>query len=633
LFAIVVHAAWLTLNDRWLISKEGAPPHAVSMSLLLVAGSMGLRFDPGNLVFDWSGLAVLYYAFFVFGLRAVQIRRWLACAGLVTFIGVGLALASNYGEMTFRIVGFEIPRDFWLTENMNLDWQLNRPGEFLTLLVFFLMGRWLGAILRGEEPSADTLSAGAKLVMGTVILYLGAPMWRGLVVAVAGGEAYDKALYFLSPAGSYLVLPLLALSLAITRHRGMLISAVLVGAYYLLSAFAPGSSIYIDFGDFAVAIAFAALGVRITKHLNAADLARATSWLTTGSPRRESSIEPNEWKRQHDEVSNTVRRVMLSLLAYALFCGITLASAEDVSIFGGSEVTLPFANTKIGYATFLTAGPLILVGLTVYLHLFLQSAIDLGRPQGANPLPYIFNMDYPVAAALSSFMHYWLPVLLLFLFAWKAVNLCAGYWLGLASTGMAVVMLYLHMARMSAVRGENPWRFSWVMLFSFALLFAMQMANGSALLKRPLSLDGNQTLGEKLNGVCVDSFAGASLRGTNFIGATLRSVDFRGASMQEARLAGVDLSNADLSGADLSEADLGEAHLNGVNLINANLGGAILTGADLGGANLPDVDPADIRGVKGVDCENLERTKNWKYAYRNTELGCGENIPQPKEGR
>lgn len=620
LFVIVAHAAWLTLKGRWLSANEGSPPRALAMSLLLVAGSAGLYYGPDVLQFNWWGPAILYYAFFVLGLRAVPMRTWLNIAGLITVIGTVIALANSYSG---KFLDYEVLRYLQLTDDLNLRWQLDRPGEFLMLLVFFWTGRWLGEILRAAEPSRDTLGAGAKLALGAAILYLGGPIWRGLVVAVAGGEIYDNAMYILSPAGSYHVFPLLALSLAITRPRGMLISAALVGIYYLLYAIAPGRSFAIGFGDFAVAIAFAALGLRMVKPVTA-DQARTFSWLPVRSSVRQSSIEADEWKRQHDEISNTVRRVMLSLLVFVLFCGLTLAASEDASIFGGSEVTLPFANTKIDFAAFLLAGPLILVGLTMYLHLFLQSAFDLAKPEGARPLPYIFNMDYPVAAALSNFLHYWLPVLLMCMFAWKSANLCAGYWLGLASIGMALVMIYLQMTRMPADQGGKPRRFARVMFFSFALLFAIQMAYGSALLKRPLSLDG-ENLSERMQDVCINSFAGASLNRTEFIGANLRSIDFRGASMRQARFDRATLSNADMQAADLANAKFTGADLRDANLSNADLSNADLTDAVINNANFAG---ADLGNVKGVVCERLQRAQNWKNAYRDAKLACGEKLPE-----
>ena len=46
-----------------------------------------------------------------------------------------------------------------------------------------------------------------------------------------------------------------------------------------------------------------------------------------------------------------------------------------------------------------------------------------------------------------------------------------------------------------------------------------------------------------------------------------------------------------------------------------------LEGAYLEGANL--------RLVKGVDCEDLKQTNGWEKALRDAKLACGADIPQP----
>ena len=266
-------------------------------------------------------------------------------AGLMVIAGVVLSLADRYGDIVF---GYSIPGYFRPNDWFSLRLVLDRPGEFLTLLLFFWTGRWLGAITRAPAPpSADTLTYGVKLAVGAGTLFLAGPLWRGVVAAVAGGEFYEDALHAISPGGSYYILPLLTLFLAITRRNGMRLAAVLAGTYYALYASAPGRSFPVDFAAFAVVIAFGLLGARIAARLPAVDVARTASWLPTPSVDTQSSIELDEWRRQHDEISNTVRRVMLSLLAYTLFCGLTLAASEDASLFGGSMVTLPSPTRQL----------------------------------------------------------------------------------------------------------------------------------------------------------------------------------------------------------------------------------------------------------------------------------------------
>ena len=63
-----------------------------------------------------------------------------------------------------------------------------------------------------------------------------------------------------------------------------------------------------------------------------------------------------EWKRQNDEISNTIRRTVLTLVIYCAFCLIMLG-APDASLLSSSEnISLPFTNTEISYQGFLVFG-------------------------------------------------------------------------------------------------------------------------------------------------------------------------------------------------------------------------------------------------------------------------------------
>ena len=100
---------------------------------------------------------------------------------------------------------------------------------------------------------------------------------------------------------------------------------------------------------------------------------------------------------------------------------------------------------------------------------------------------------------------------------------------------------------------------------------------------------------------------------------TEAAIDLSGGALR-----GLDLEGADLSGADLKDADLRGANLSGANLQGAHLGGAnlfkvLMEGADLGGA--------DLRGVRFLQCPQLESALNWQSATRDEDLACGRAIP------
>jgi uncharacterized protein YjbI with pentapeptide repeats len=95
------------------------------------------------------------------------------------------------------------------------------------------------------------------------------------------------------------------------------------------------------------------------------------------------------------------------------------------------------------------------------------------------------------------------------------------------------------------------------------------------------------------------------------------------------------LRGLDLSGVDLSRADLRDADLRGTNLSQANLSGAHLEGANLFKAvlNGSDLGEAFLYGVQFLSCAQLVATRNWRSAYRDEALACGEPVPGNKPSK
>lgn len=112
----------------------------------------------------------------------------------------------------------------------------------------------------------------------------------------------------------------------------------------------------------------------------------------------------------------------------------------------------------------------------------------------------------------------------------------------------------------------------------------------------------------------------ANLTGANLRGAIMRDTFLRNTNLRVANLRVTDLRNAYLSEADLRRADLRGAKLQDADLRGTDLRRAKLQKADLKGANLT--------GAR-LHASDLKTAKNWKFAYRDTELACGADIPMP----
>ena len=111
-------------------------------------------------------------------------------------------------------------------------------------------------------------------------------------------------------------------------------------------------------------------------------------------------------KSFHDDASKTIRRVFYSLLGTCLFCVLTLAGTPDADLISaGAVVTLPILDYPIGFADFLVVGPVLLIALTAYLHIFVAQHRMIAIPAN-DRLAMLPNFDAFAARLTVWFAHY-----------------------------------------------------------------------------------------------------------------------------------------------------------------------------------------------------------------------------------
>ncbi len=122
---------------------------------------------------------------------------------------------------------------------------------------------------------------------------------------------------------------------------------------------------------------------------------------------------------------------------------------------------------------------------------------------------------------------------------------------------------------------------------------------------------------------------GALMWGIQLADFDLHGVDLQFAKLDGANLDGANLREAQLQDASLQKADMWKAKLVEAELTNVDLRGANLNQADLTEAIFveADLEGADLRGAMGLTCSQLKSAKNWRSAFRATELSCGGAIP------
>ena len=393
------------------------------------------------------------------------------------------------------------------------------------------------------------------------------------------------------------------------------------------------------------------------------------------------------------EISKHARAIFLAVIGGCVFSWLTIATTTDVALLTNSATTpLPIIQTKVPIAGFYWTAPVILLGLYIYLHLYLQRLW-----QGLAVLPAVFpegnSLDqraYPWL--LTSLINAHVPrlkekrppfsrlqVFLSIIFAWVLVPATLGlFWLrylsrhdwtwtgeqvGILALAITLGIAFYRRAR-ATLRGREPPDFAWKTAWKsaairvyapLALFFAAAgygISDGAingvlwADPKNPAPL--HRVIVPKVFkffgtspflDVSLANLKGADLIKVKLQGADLQEANLQGAILVSAKLQGADLFGVKLQGADLAQAqlegaDLLTAKLQGANLVSANLQGAILSFANLQGANLQE---ANLQGADLIDAKlqganlnfaNLQGAKLRQANLQGADLSLATGITQ-----
>jgi len=320
-------------------------------------------------------------------------------------------------------------------------------------------------------------------------------------------------------------------------------------------------------------------------------------------------LRPEEWKCQHDEISNTLRRGMMILVSYSLFCMLTLGAPDELLIVSGAKIKVPFTGTEVDFVSFLILGPLILLGICIYQHVFLSQWHALGTCEKATRLPYLFNMEHRGANALAGFIFYWLPPTVLIVFVLKALPRPVEAHYLLIMTAMTCTGSVLLQINRCPVEKRLKKIFLWPLLFATCFLYppiVETIANAPFYTSRNLELFRVDLSEKYLTGAYLyrANLSQASLTSSDLSAADLSAAHLSAAHLRKADLSKADLSKADLRWTDLRWTDLSKANLRAANLRAANLRAANLRAANLSKADLSEADlseadlsEADLRGA------------------------------------
>jgi len=330
----------------------------------------------------------------------------------------------------------------------------------------------------------------------------------------------------------------------------------------------------------------------------------------------QSGSAPNKSREIHKELSATIRRTMFMMLAYSAACAVIMAQTDVPFVLTGSGVKIPVINVAVSLKAFLVVGPLGLIVITAYLHLFLNKLDRITGLEEYDKQPFLFNFQDNFSRFLRFLIFYVVTPIVMVGFSWKSA---VDPWWGML-TYLATMMVA---AGMFILYQKPKLKLHWFIIIGIVALLGMSVLSFFLAKQFPRGLNLERAQLAEIK------FRGINLKYGNFLYANLSKADLRGgalykallqeANLSEAFLSRADLRKADLTNADLTKADLTKATLRGANLhgatlVKANLEGAdlreailkraILEGAILGGAifwkaNLVDtnLEDADLRGA------------------------------------
>jgi uncharacterized protein YjbI with pentapeptide repeats len=332
-----------------------------------------------------------------------------------------------------------------------------------------------------------------------------------------------------------------------------------------------------------------------------------------------------DWRSRHAEISKTIWNLTSLLVASSLFCLFVLGGPDASLVSTDAQISVPIASLVVSYTNFLLFGPVFLIGLTLYLHVFIEERHRLDRADRPESVtdsqtlsPFLFNLGWASAEFLSGFLFYGMLPCVLAYFVWKTIPRPGALWpLCLAFTAVSGMLVALKIRRFEAQRRfvrVLPRRFLlavlWVTL-GVTLLACLPLAwlTGRALVTLA-DIPQRQSARQASDPTAGIDFLLARFRRLELFGASLGKknlTEFYGpyANLRKADLHETDLESANLAHADLRKANLTDANLTGANLQYAQLEGANLTrttlnGADLRHATMDDRTIVDVKWIRVI---------------------------------
>ncbi|CAI2717438.1 pentapeptide repeat-containing protein [Nitrospina watsonii] len=277
-------------------------------------------------------------------------------------------------------------------------------------------------------------------------------------------------------------------------------------------------------------------------------------------------------KARHDEISRNIRSVTLALMSYALFCFLTLGQSDDIAFKETGKIQIPFSGgIDVNFSTFFLAGPVLLIVLTFYLHIFVHE-LQRCELEASRKLPYVFNLDNPFARGITFFIFYFLTPAVFFAFIWSIrASESVTFW-SLVALGVCLVLVWLfHCA--SNVKSRSIKKQPLPLMILLAV-FIVSAVPGNLNFFGPIQIVKSDLKSANFQKHRLDRMNAdfAHLEQADFSqNQNVRKAFFNSAFLEQADFSGANLSESSFRKSDLTQARFKGSKLNGAGFQQAQL--------------------------------------------------------------
>src|SRR5215831_2984771 len=143
---------------------------------------------------------------------------------------------------------------------------------------------------------------------------------------------------------------------------------------------------------------------------------------STGRRQGLRKLSPDLIIKARDETATQVTRIGLTFVGTSAFCLLSLLTPDSALLGGSDKINVPLAG-PVSFFGFMLLGPALLIGLRVYLQVYVEHGerLDrLARSMSAVRAPTLLPFQNSLIRLLSNLTRYLLLPLTLLVFAWKA---------------------------------------------------------------------------------------------------------------------------------------------------------------------------------------------------------------------